>query len=222
MAISFDAASSKVQATPTTMTWSHTNNGDLLLVGLSYRTNEPTVTVTYNGVSMTEVTSTIRQGVHNLRFFYLANPATGANNIVVTFSTFINYAAAAGAISLSGTDTTSPIGQIGTNATGTATSSTIALSNIDEANSWIVDTIYVNNNNETPTSPQVQRVNVAYDTNVQQAMSTLDAETDPDSMVWTFNANITIHMAAEIKAAGGGGGLSIPVAQYDYRRRRAA
>lgn len=104
MAIAFDTATdtSVATGTPTSHTVSHTCTGaDLvLLVGVSVATPSgsvtgTTVTATYNGVSMTEIRSGTTTGAllqtssasAGSCLFYLLDPATGANNVVVTLST---------------------------------------------------------------------------------------------------------------------------------------
>lgn len=74
-----------------TMTWSHTCNGSnrLLVVGVAVRSDGATPTnsgVTYNAVAMTAVPSAVVSDADEIvKMWYLINPASGANNIVVTF-----------------------------------------------------------------------------------------------------------------------------------------
>lgn len=88
----------------TTYTHSHNNNGDYLIVILGFTslgTFGGTVsTVTYNGVTMSE----LQQDIINinsgkLAFFELESPASGANDVVITFATSFAGAVAGSIIS---------------------------------------------------------------------------------------------------------------------------
>ena len=84
-AIAFDAASSATGVGVSSLTWAHTTSGAdrLLIVGVSFDTG--TVTgVTYAGVPMTSVGNTTT--ALKMHMWRLIAPATGANNIVVSFS----------------------------------------------------------------------------------------------------------------------------------------
>lgn len=83
MAIAFDTSTQATSAdTDLTLTWSHTCTGsNLYLVVFVSQSQGTDVSCKYNGVSMTSLAITSR-GV----LYGLANPATGANNIVYTRS----------------------------------------------------------------------------------------------------------------------------------------
>ena len=92
MAITFGNTSTN--ATQGTTTWSHNSNGDFLLLGINSTSNAISG-VTYNGVAMTQIGTTLNFSAIG-RFFYfwgLASPASGANNIVVTGGANQNAAA---------------------------------------------------------------------------------------------------------------------------------
>lgn len=88
MAIAFDATSGLGFAQPgTSVTLSHTCTGSnlILFVGAAQASATATLTATYNGVSMTAIDLQNNVGgTTRSRLFYLLNPATGANNIVVS------------------------------------------------------------------------------------------------------------------------------------------
>lgn len=71
-----------------TASWSHTCGGvgRFLVVHIGFQGGTPAVTgITYNGVAMTLGSFTTTGGIRN-EWWYLMNPATGANNIVVSYS----------------------------------------------------------------------------------------------------------------------------------------
>jgi len=90
MAIAFDAATDGNTVTSTSLTYSHTVTGSnpFLVVGtLGSTTTDKISGVTYNGVAMTKLNSYhIDTTDRWLSAWYLANPATGAHNVVVTSS----------------------------------------------------------------------------------------------------------------------------------------
>jgi len=86
MAIAFDAFSSGGGTGASPKSWSHTCTGQhrILIVTLMTQSGSDTITgVTYNGVSMTAISSTARSSM-----FYLLNPATGSNTVEVSYSNF--------------------------------------------------------------------------------------------------------------------------------------
>jgi hypothetical protein len=93
----FDAQSSYVaEDNPdTSYTWQHTCTGtDRLLIVAISSGNGGTDTfsgVTYNGVSMTLLTSNAVSASVVSRVYYLVNPASGANDIVVSLSAATNF-----------------------------------------------------------------------------------------------------------------------------------
>ena len=90
MAIAFDATSTVDQCAVTSTTLAHTCTGDdrALLVGVNGGpATSLTDSVTYNSVSMTkQVESTVTDSDQNVSLWFLNNPASGANNIVATYS----------------------------------------------------------------------------------------------------------------------------------------
>lgn len=140
MAIAFDNASSKDAGNVSSSTLSHTCTGSglVLIVGVVADSAAAPTSVTYNGVGMT---ATVTPGTSNT-MWYLVNPATGANNIVVTFaaSHYFNI----GAMSFTGCNTSSPIGVTGTSS-GTTNPAQATLSTT-VSNSWLVATLFHNGN----------------------------------------------------------------------------
>lgn len=91
MAINFDATSKGTSSASTTTTVSHTCTGTnlILVVGVEIVTVAATTItgITYNGVVMTSIYNYITPATSRvLAYFYLINPATGAHNIVVSYS----------------------------------------------------------------------------------------------------------------------------------------
>lgn len=90
-AIAFDAAGNAVDARPsggTTLTWAHTCTGsNALLLASAYSNNNDFSGATYNSVAMTELARTGAGFLDSQEIVYgKLTPATGANNIVVTFN----------------------------------------------------------------------------------------------------------------------------------------
>lgn len=89
MAISTDTTANS-STTGTSLTYSHTCTGSnlALLVQVSNSSGDTITGVTYNGVSMTQITKMNLPpfGTSTMYFFYLLLPATGTNNIVISSS----------------------------------------------------------------------------------------------------------------------------------------
>ena len=90
MAIAFDSSQLN-QTTNSSATFSHTCTGSNLILFVVVGTHATTVitSVTYNGVGMTSVVGPLSSPGNNFteNLYYLINPATGANNVVVQVST---------------------------------------------------------------------------------------------------------------------------------------
>lgn len=107
MSIAFDATNSG-ETTSTSLTYSLTNSGNLLVVGaLGAQAGDIVTGVTYNGTSLTLLDKQASSANIWTYVFYIASPSTGTNNIVVSVSTssFIG----SGAVSYTGADTTTPV-----------------------------------------------------------------------------------------------------------------
>jgi hypothetical protein len=100
----------------------------------------PITAVTYGGVAMAKAVEAVNGSVSSI--YYLANPPTGANTILITF-TGGSYGVA-GAVSVTGADTTNPVDATATNtATGTSISANIAT----HYRSFLIDALVGNNSN---------------------------------------------------------------------------
>lgn len=105
--ISFDTSVAVSDTSSTSpKTWSHTNSGNLLVVGIGYNKSNNAATVTssatYNGVAMTKLSQDIDTGgFGSIDYFYLVGAATGAHNVSVTFSPSTGTISASKAVSAS-------------------------------------------------------------------------------------------------------------------------
>lgn len=91
MAIAYDATSVGFTVSGTSLTFSHTCTGNrlVLLVGVMDISGATSVVtgVTYNGVGLTLIDAVRKRGIERwISLWYLINPATGANNVVITTS----------------------------------------------------------------------------------------------------------------------------------------
>lgn len=150
MAIAFDAVSESAVVAAASVTWSHTCTGaDRILVVASVFRDDAGISdissVTYNGVALTVIrrdnTSSLSHPAQS-ELWYLVAPATGANNIVITFGSTIDNLAAGTGISLTGVDQAHPL-DANNGAVGTAGNNdpTVNLTTIRD-NAWIIDFAY--------------------------------------------------------------------------------
>jgi len=133
--IAFDNATSMTQATTaSSISWSHTTgtgNNRLLLVaiGVHVATGTPTIvrSVTYGGVSLTQVTAALYSATTprvRTYVFRLINPVSGANTITVNFAA--TTLSVAGAVTYTGVNQTSPI-QTSSTSIGSGTSPSVSV-----------------------------------------------------------------------------------------------
>lgn len=141
MAIAFDASSGSKGVGSTTLTWSHTCTGSnrTLIVACSSKTDDYITGVTYGGVSMTLVDNIVGvSGGDANRLYVLTNPASGANNVVITSSASIDLVGSAA--SYTGTSSVTPTNKSKGTTTGAgsnALSQNISIT-ISGTNSWLV------------------------------------------------------------------------------------
>ena len=88
--LAYDAKSTVGNSTSNSISWSHTCTGSnrILFVGIYAQSGTPSG-VTYNGVGMTLIKSTLvtgTSGVLTIQLWCLINPATGSNTVTVTTS----------------------------------------------------------------------------------------------------------------------------------------
>lgn len=141
MAIAYDATSRG------TGTASHTCSGSNRILILSVISQSGSSTPTYNGVSMTPLTSQTTAH-HKHEVFYLVAPATGANNIVCTGGTWV-------ATSYTGVSQSSPIDS--SNSGQTASYTINVSTTVVASNCWLVSATgasfnsvsYTSNSNRT-------------------------------------------------------------------------
>lgn len=140
-AIAFDATASNFTAPPgSSISWTHTCTGSqlVLYVGVNVKgVGSGTTGVTYNSVAMTLIgTRSYASGNGEVTHWYLINPATGANTIVVTFAA-ASSGGEAGSISLTGVDQTSPLDANNCNS-GIGTAASVAVTTVAD-NAWVLD-----------------------------------------------------------------------------------
>lgn len=154
MSIAFDASSSTNGNNVASISWTHTCTGSnrILIVGVAGSNGASAVT--YNSVSMTQAINVgYGAGGENSSLWYLVNPATGANTIVVT--TVIHTNIAGGAASFTGVNQISPINAT-QSASGSGTSATLNITPTVDS-SWVIDNLGLATN-LTPTAGGVQVV----------------------------------------------------------------
>lgn len=87
MSIAFDSAGGRASASATSVTFAHTCTGTNRVLFVSANSVSSTTTgVTYNGVALSRIGSEVTQGAIVASLWYLINPATGSNNVVVSRS----------------------------------------------------------------------------------------------------------------------------------------
>jgi len=156
-AIAYDNSNSASRNNSSSINWNlnvGAGSNRILLVGASIRPNTASTGATYSGVSMTLLGSAVSPAPNRVRVdvYYLLNPPTGNNAVVVTFPA--NVRVVAGSVSLNSVNQIPPAWNA-SNGTGWFSSTTI---NTTADNSWVVDVIAKQTNQSfTPLSGQQVR-----------------------------------------------------------------
>lgn len=139
--IQLDSSSAAAPTNTTALTWSHTCTGSnlTLIVGV-YDPDGLTTGVTYNGVSMTQITSQSFNGTEFHAVYKLISPATGAHNIVVTRTAGGGFQVAGTGASYTGTSATQPDSY--NSATNSGVASITTSTTVLASNSWLVSSGY--------------------------------------------------------------------------------
>lgn len=204
-AVTFDAATSAGNYSASSITFSHTvgASANYLLVGVSWFDGggRSITGVTYNGVSMSSVISQEDTSTGNSfksHLWKLANPATGANNVVVTFSTTVDDIAA-GAASFIGVNATTPLGT----AAGASGVSTTATVNVSSATGEMVFDNILFDNRYFPANPaggQTQRWTQNGSAGNVHGSSSTKAGAGSVTMSWTpTTSSIWVIVAVPVK-----------------------
>ena len=140
MALAVDTQATGGQTTTTaTLTWAHTCTGSnlILIVGLTEEGTYSVTGITYNGVAMTlGKGGTGGAGYGRPDLWYLINPATGANNVVITHSTTTNRLTGV-SVSYTGAKQSGQPDASASNNVASVTTMTTTLTSIAD-NSWTV------------------------------------------------------------------------------------
>lgn len=167
----------------TSLTWSHTCTGTnrVLIVGV-VATNGVTISgVTYGGSAMSSIAS-VSSGARAHRMFRLTNPATGANDVVVTVSA--SSIILGGAISFTGNDNNSLNGT----GTGSGTNTSCSGTNAVTAGEMVLDMVSTDDQSLTVGALQTDHVNI--NETYYLGMSTEpEAGSSPLTMSWSFAAS---------------------------------
>jgi hypothetical protein len=230
MAIGYDNSSlGSSAAGAASLTFSHTCgslvNGLIVVLASYYNGANSITTITYNGVALTAVRRDNPAGAAATEVWYLVAPASGANNVIITFGSGNSGGSgvSAAAISLSGIDQASPIdGQNGSGAAAGGTSQSTSVTTVADS-AWLLD-ILTEDKSPTVGGSQTQRQN-ALNTNGNRyyAASTRGPISPAAStaMSWSFAAaGVAVSQSVVSVKPAAAAGLSIPVAMADYRRRR--
>lgn len=142
MAIIYDSTANSTGTGVSSLTYALNNSaGDVLVVGVCVNDGAASHVsgITYNGVALTksvENNDDSPGSQTSTSLWYLASPATGSHNVVVSLNG--TYNVSSGAITFSGSNTSSPIGATTTKKQANGTSNTVSITT-SYANSILVD-----------------------------------------------------------------------------------
>lgn len=184
MAIAFDNATASSAVTTATLTFSHTTSGTnlILWVGIYSSVDTDIITgVTYSGTAMARALSVPQTGNARIYLYYLASPASGANNVVVSQSSSATIQAVACSYSgakQSGIPDASNTAQdiVGSNATVSVT--TVANSD------WLVGVCWTNRTNSNGSGTIIRG-------GLTSQFSMFDSN-GPESPAGSYSQNVTM------------------------------
>lgn len=215
MAITVGTISTHTSGSGSTATWSHSNDGDYLVVAVASHITDaagnPTG-VTYNAVSMTKIAERAYSSSNGVTLWGLVAPAAGANNVVVSWGSGTANPRSAGALSFSGVDASTPVGTPTDG--GSAGSSAPSIAVASASGELVVDAVCIWQDSATATTgtvgaDQTERVQVGY-TVARKLLVSTEAGATTTTMSWSLdNSCRTRHAGIALKpaAATGGGRL---------------
>jgi len=149
-----DAVSNSSTASASSLTWSHTvtnvQSNLLLIVAVTVAGSATVSGVTYAGAAMTQLSSKA-QGTQTVYLFYKVAPATGANNIVATFSATV--AGIGLGVSYYNVAQSSTFGTPATNSGTSGNSSVVVTTSANTQE--VLDVNFANGSSSTPGASQV-------------------------------------------------------------------
>lgn len=199
-AIAFDAGTTKT-GNAASFTWSHTvsaaTNRILILsvsIGSNAQQNVSTTTKpTYAGMQFTQINVVNNSAQCTVEMWYLINPPTGTNNIILTLTGAADMVAAA--VSLSGVDQTNPLEQpTGVLSSAKSTAASVTVTTVNN-NAWVFDALAFQQSSSalmTVYAGRQQQCNLVQNT-IGGSGSTYGAIATGGTTVamnWTLSANV--------------------------------
>lgn len=210
MAIAFDNATFSAESAGTSKTFAHTvgAGADRVLVVIAHNNSSATNSftgATYNGVAMTRLTGVASaNGDMYDNVYVLVNPASGANNVVISSSGSIGIIGMAS--SYTGVNQSNPT-------VFSAISSAISSTSVSNAvtttvdNSWIVAS-GAQNAVQITASTNINNVRASESPTAYRRIADSGAITPAGStnQTWTYASNCCILCQVVLEPTGGGGG----------------
>lgn len=187
MAIAFDTATSSQGDPVTSLTFAHTCTGSNRILFVSSATvgGDFCTSVAYAGVALTKIGASVQlpSTTTYVQMWYLIAPATGANNVVTSYSSATN--AYADAASYTGANQSGQPDASTTNTNAASTSITTALVSVAD-NCWHVYSGFTNGGGQAAGTGSTLRVN---NNNAIGFYDSNSAKTPPGSVSMTINCN---------------------------------
>ena len=154
-AITYDSSTASADANATSVTWSHANAGDLLVVGANLQAGNTITSVAFNGSNITQLVASDGDagslGFYGYNYlYYKASPTVTTANVVVSSS--VSGWMRGNSASYSGTDTTGPIDTSGSN--NEVTSNNEVSLTVSATGAWVVSWCIFDNSTSAHISPQ--------------------------------------------------------------------
>lgn len=171
-----------------TNTFAHTvagSNRVMIVAPVDYQGSHTVSGVTYNGVALTKLASQVggvESQVQDTEIWYLVAPATGAHDVVVTWSGATTFSAA-GSFSYTGVNQTTPFKSSATKANNASTSNESLSTTTDGANCWLIGATYTRTGNPSAGAGTSFIVGVASDLGLWDSNAAVASGTP--ALAWT-------------------------------------
>lgn len=225
MAIAYDTGTTPQFSTGSSITFSHTCTGSNLALVVqgaardSTKSNTPVTGVTYSGVALTKAREDTETSSNQMTqsLWVKGSPATGANNVVISFTGSVATWCGGSAVSLTDTDSSPDGANNGVGSSVNTNSVTLSLTTTAD-NSWIVGALATGGGSAvtfTIDSGDTQRTKASGgSTDDSMIMSTTGPITPSGTSTqmgwsWDGSASQYIFTMVEIKVNAGAGAIPI-------------
>lgn len=195
----FDAFSTGAASGPSDVSFSHTASVDTtaIVITCGYTDTDKAIRVSYGGTLVnTATTSVSGSPAQKIEMWYLTNPPTGANTVLVKQHATASGHRQCAALTVEGTDTTDAKDSDGTNSFSSATSQQVSITTtVDDV--LLIDVIHIKNTSATLTQDgsQTQTFTFQASNHTTEGSRKVATTAGAHTMDWTTSASESGYIA---------------------------